>query len=737
MGGERRNLLLRLLAAAIAVAAVLMLVVVGRSPHRNDLATYWGFVAGVVAIAAPLIIWVLRQAKKQEDGTPDPRELDQVADQLADAVGKQWEGAARERGLLWPEPIPVHWRAPSEAMVGPVAAAVGSTRFSPLPGLRPIEAQDIWEGNIGDLHAVYGGLGSGRLVVAGAPGSGKTGAAVLLVLAALRLREQVLEGDRDKVPVPVMFTLHGWAPDTQKVEAWLATQLRQTYPLFTGTGGAVKAAQLVAKGRISVILDGLDEIPERLRPVALEALTHQASFRVVLLTRSAEMASAARSGLLEGAAVVELQPVGCSQASAYLTHVQLDPPPDGWRELINRIRRYPISPLARALSSPLALTLVRDTYRREDDVRELIAICDGADAVVSSDQNTEVIVDHLLDRVLPAAYGRKPGDTAGHYSLQKAQVALRHIAARMNRDGTGDLQWWRMASWAAVTPSVIATGVIFGASAAFVAWIVAGITTGFAAGASAGAAAGLSIGVVALFAAMIATGGKDRPPKRLARIRWRRIIGLPSVLGGALVGIGVAIFGDPSLMESGNLKGIHRIGSGGLAVAGVMAGVAAGLVFGLMRGISYPGTDSASPLTPKASWRSDRAFRIVRGLVGGIVVGLAFGLAFALAVGPRFGLTVALIAGPLYGLVFGVVGALVVGPVTSSTWEASLAFVQLAVRWRTPVRLMRFLEDARERGVLRTVGPVYQFRHARLQNRLAEQASPPVSAQDSSKATAV
>jgi hypothetical protein len=32
---------------------------------------------------------------------------------------------------------------------------------------------------------------------------------------------------------------------------------------------------------------------------------------------------------------------------------------------------------------------------------------------------------------------------------------------------------------------------------------------------------------------------------------------------------------------------------------------------------------------------------------------------------------------------------------------------------------MRFLEDARERNVLRTVGSVYQFRHARLQDRLA------------------
>jgi hypothetical protein len=32
---------------------------------------------------------------------------------------------------------------------------------------------------------------------------------------------------------------------------------------------------------------------------------------------------------------------------------------------------------------------------------------------------------------------------------------------------------------------------------------------------------------------------------------------------------------------------------------------------------------------------------------------------------------------------------------------------------------IRFLEDARERSVLRTVGSVYQFRHARLQDQLA------------------
>jgi hypothetical protein len=737
VGGKRRNLWPVLLAAAIAIAAGLLLYGVWRSPQRNDLATFWGFAAGVAALAVPGIAWIWRRGIGRREEAPNDRELDHLADLFAGAVKEQWEQAARERKLLWPEPIPVRWRTPSTAMGGPVAAAVGSVRFRPLPGLQPVDEQLLREGDIRDLHKVYGGLGSGRLVIAGAPGSGKSGAAVLLVVAALQYRQQLPESDRANVPVPVMFTLHGWDPNTQRLKDWLALRLQQTYPQLAAKRGAL-ASELIGSSKLSVILDGLDEIPHELRPVALQALSEQANFRLLLLARSDEMASAVQHQRLEGAAVVELQEVGSAEAAAYLTRIQLDPPPDGWRELVDQISCDPRSALAGALSSPLALTLVRDTYRSEDDVRELLVLANLAAGRISHDESVECILEHLLDRVLPAAYSQRPGDTATRYSLQKAQVALSHIAARMNRDNTSDLQWWRIASWTAVTPRIIATGVIFWAMSTFVVWVAVGTTGGFIiTGAVTGAAVlGFPIGLLALCTAMIMTLTKlkDRPPKRLARIRWRRVVGLPPIIGGILVGIWVVSLGG--IAQAGgykNLKGFHHIGSGGIVVAGVMAGVAAGLVFGIMRGISYPGADNVSPLTPLTSWRSDRTFSIVRGLVGGLVVGFALGLGFGLT----FGLTTTLVAGPIYGLITGLVGGVVIGPVTSSTWAVSLAFVQLTVRWHTPIRLMYFLEDARERGVLRTVGPVYQFRHARLQDRLAEQPSAPAPAHDPSKSTAV
>ncbi len=347
-----------------------------------------------------------------------------------------------------PEPIPVCWGRPTLGLAGSPSAAAGSRLFDPLPGLSPVRAERLAAGQIGDLHAVYGGLGSGRLVIAGGPGSGKSSAAVLLILAALRHRKGLPKKDRPKVPVPVMFTLHGWDPSTRCARDWLAERLSQTYPLFAGKQGARAARAMLDESRIAVILDALDEVPEKLRPAVLGALSQQATFRLVLLTRSAEMAIAAAKALLQGAAAIELQHVNPGAAADYLTRTQLDPPPQGWHELTSRLRQEPRSPLAQALNNPLMLTLVRDTYRAGADVGELLGLRDAAGHPASS----EDITDHLLDRVLPAAYTQQPGEPPPRYDLSTAERALRCIATQMNKDGTRDLQWWHVPAWADAAP---------------------------------------------------------------------------------------------------------------------------------------------------------------------------------------------------------------------------------------------------------------------------------------------
>ena len=78
-------------------------------------------------------------------------------------------------------------------------------------------------------------------MIAGPPGAGKSSAAVLLVLAALKHRDRIRAEDRAKVPVPVLFTAQDWDPRRQPCQRVARRRLQQSYPLFAGWSGAEKA----------------------------------------------------------------------------------------------------------------------------------------------------------------------------------------------------------------------------------------------------------------------------------------------------------------------------------------------------------------------------------------------------------------------------------------------------------------------------------------------------------------
>jgi hypothetical protein len=553
MGRKVRGLWPVAAIAAIAAGAVVLLFAVWRSSHRNDLIAYGGLVATVATIATGWMSRAWRTRARASAGAVDPAAIGRLADVLARAVAGQWTRAAADRGLLAPEPIPVRWRRPSVPLAGPSAAAAAARRFGPLPGMTLVTAAQLAKGDIRDLHRLYAGLGSGRLVIAGAPGSGKSGAAVLLILAALAHREQVADADRPRVPVPVMFTLHGWDPLAQPVQDWLALRLGQTYPVLAGPGGAAKSARLLAEGKLAVILDGLDEIPADLQSAALRALSQQATFRLVVLSRTGEMAAAAAQSHLDGAAAVELQDVDAATAAGYLTRVQLDPPPAGWRELTARLRRAPSSPLAQALGSPLTLGLLRDTYRGPDDARELL----GFSGSPASAEARDEIIDHLLDRVLPAAYAQQPGQPPPRYDLQKAQHALSQLAARMNRDGTRDLRWWTIPRWMTAWQRIVVAALAL-AFAGSLAWFAQTASSGLVKVATIhephqtttifrqsfrfhhtfaiGVLTGLACGSVLGFGFWFGVTRRHRLPRRIRLRRWRQALRRDALRRGSCPG---------------------------------------------------------------------------------------------------------------------------------------------------------------------------------------------------------
>ena len=416
-----------LIVSVSIVAAGLWLVWhISRQPRVDQAA--WLLLGGFVITATPLAtvikpLWGRWKHGPGHDGSPS---LD-LTDELADELVGQWQGEAENRQLLSPAPIAVRWRRSPRPVAGRVAEAVGTrslpARFDPLPGLMPATKVDVRKGGRAALYEVYASVGSGRVLIIGSPGSGKTGAGILLLLDALKKHGKMGDAEWAMVPVPMMFTLTGWDPREQRLSDWLVARMRQTSDLSRGNHGPA-AARLIASGQVAVILDGLDEISQELRPTVLAKLSEQATFRVVLLCRSEEMETAAATHHFFGAVALELQAVTAPAAADYLRGSQIKSLPEPWREFVDQVRRNPTSPVTQALDTPLMLTLVHDTYRHKDP-RELLD--------TTRFRTRDDIEDYLLARVPPSAYDPRPGVKRPRYA-QVAERALAYIAWRMKQD---------------------------------------------------------------------------------------------------------------------------------------------------------------------------------------------------------------------------------------------------------------------------------------------------------------
>jgi hypothetical protein len=192
MAGMRPRGLLPVV-AAVLLCALWLIFAVWQSPHRADLSGFGGYAVTLAVATVSLCGWIWHTWTRRAAQIPSVSELSQLSASLARAATEQWTRVAGEQGLLEPPPILVRWGRPGATLAGPRTNTLASRRFLPAPGLAAVSRQQLEEGQIQDLHALYGGLGSGRLVIAGPSGSGKTGAAILLALTALAHMAQLPE----------------------------------------------------------------------------------------------------------------------------------------------------------------------------------------------------------------------------------------------------------------------------------------------------------------------------------------------------------------------------------------------------------------------------------------------------------------------------------------------------------------------------------------------------------------
>jgi hypothetical protein len=731
-GGVRRPSLV-----TFALVPILLGLVGGLATSTVQVSGRWS--PWVWAVTALLVLAsVVIEVHRNRSGGQDPPSgrgtgLDEVADQLAQAVGAQWRREEERRRVHDPFPLPLRWKNAPAALMDHPANVQGAPA-----GVTP-EPLDL-TGELDQIAEIYQRIPAKRLVILGGSGSGKTVLAVRLVLDLLEVRATT---DR----VPVIFSLSSWNPVTESLRDWLADRLIRDYPglVAAGPGGSSLAAELVAAERMLPVLDGFDEIAEGLRRAALEAL-NGTTLPLVLTSRPDQYAAAVgATDVLTSAAGIKLTALTSADLVDYLPRTTrrvaegANATVTVWERVLNELRDRPQSDLAGVLRTPLMVVLARTIYSDtpDHDPWELL----DTDRFPTPD----ALEDHLLATFIPTVYRHRPGDRR-RWDPERVRRWLSYLAQHL--DHRRDIAWWQLGSSRRRSSRTLVVGTAVGLAFGLVVGVVRGISRGFEpqllpggppwtepvvallAGLVVGSAFGLANAIVTRFGTtavepsrvrmQILGGTRGRTRRVRKRFNTWFVFGLAF---GLVLGLVNGALKFALGLVNGGLVYWLQVELGDAIVFGLVFGLVVGLMGGLLAWLETP-LDIGSAVSPSDLLRMNRKNAVFQLLLFGSVFGLMLGLVGALVAGLAqqvvdLPVVYGLVAGLAFGLVGGLGGGL--GYVLSLTaWGqwAVLARLWLPLTGQLPWAALAFLDDACERGVLRQAGAFYQFRHARLQDHL-------------------
>ncbi|MBX9361265.1 NACHT domain-containing protein [Streptomyces sp. WAC04114] len=664
---------------------------------------------------------------------PPPTSERELADILAETLRGQWDDEVGARRLRDPSVIPLVWSATERSVADTPNSIAGSSgtriRTQALEG----RLHGSFDEAIRRLGDGYRQIPSGRLVVLGEPGAGKTVLAIMLVLGLLGNRES-------GVAVPVLLSVSSWDPVSESLDDWIVQSLATAY--YNGRPEVPR--RLLDRRLLLPVLDGLDEMPESARRSAVRGINLACGDGrgVVVTCRSTEYEDVIAGGapVLRRAPVVEVRPVPASDARAYLSAVDW-PEATDWSEVYERLETEPDSAVSTALSTPLMLSLARTVYQH----------CPEAPAGLLDHGSRHEVEDHLVDRVIVAAYAPRqaPGElsSAGpdwRVQADEAERWLTYLARYLHQYRERDLTWWLMSGrllslWAG--PAIgIGLGMIVLLGASAMAALMPTTTAEDVLATGAGTGGGFA--VLAMFTWFAAP---ERPPGRLS-FAVRGSLG--RLRRGYATGLALTAIPALPLMAAGAVTISIDTGWSADAVRNYFSGISTLLAVASSIGLALA-VHNWLDAPPERSSRADPLDFLVQDRKSSLTAALCAGTTLSLSAVPLLAIVVSadlvivavatgwshepIIEEAVAGLAFDDLGGLLVTMCLCGAGTVLALLVLLTRAWprflltrlvlaaqrRLPWRLMGFLADARLRQLLRQSGGTYQFRHVRLQERLA------------------
>jgi len=386
----------------IVVAATLF---IARSDNSVDVAT---LLSGFIAVPAFLLsafVWLLSRLFRKHKARPGTQAMLNALDNLAAAQADDIRREVIERGLLDIAPARTSWHIgrrvypsslPFDGMLLPAVAGAPEQIADSSRGA----------GTVGNLHALYSTEPGARLAILGDPGSGKSTMMVLLLLAALDHRTKHSD-QRSVIPVPVILSVADWDPGKQDLRTWVHESVynRHRY-LRASEYGSDVVSELLRAGRLSLFLDGLDELPQKSRISALEQISKEVGTRVAITCRSDEFRAVEAELPLSNLTTVELEPLQSDAIDRYLSAASEVTKNSGWAAVVYEMTSDPHGNLATGLNTPLTLSLARIGFGEcPSDLLEL------ANNLSISDFRRSVLVK-FLEVAYPKARTRERARTA-------------------------------------------------------------------------------------------------------------------------------------------------------------------------------------------------------------------------------------------------------------------------------------------------------------------------------------
>lgn len=587
-----------------------------------------------------------------------------LVDYQSEKVGEQWA----QQGFNERLPLTVSWQVAEQDLFDGWSAIVTAAGAAHPGRAWPARPQYLGRAD-GNLRATLADVPTGRLVVLGGLGTGKSSLLLQLMRAMLKSA-----GDGKTGRIPVLVQLASWDPNRHDLPTWLERTLAAEAgvlrrPVLVDQQQVNPVRELFSRGRLLLVLDGLDEMPQESRGSAITEINRLEPDRpFVVSSRIPEyQAAAAQAASLHYAAAIELRPPRPADVADYLTEHGSAAQRERWAPVLALLGTD--APVGTVLDTPLMAYLARTAYSQGvlRDPIDLIAHGDkakpGKDGSITAADRVEAIERYLFSAYLDAKYAARARSVKQAYRPDRARRWLTTLAGQLeNRpDDTVNLAWWDLP--AALPWSRVLVGLAVGLPSALITGLAAGLGTHVGSGFGLGLGAGICVALAVGLPIYWFRRSRQRPLQGLAFGLAGGFLGgvlagalsmigfgfAPGLFGGVAGGLGVGVAAGPT---SGRLGGFVGAMAGGL-VAGCLAGVGSGLPAGLINGLGVGlGAGLIAALSARPAPAQGVRWSPV-GLIGGLAAGSAVGAVASIQAGLEFGVIAGAVIWGLSGLAAG------------------------------------------------------------------------------------